>query len=259
MKRYVNAFVLAVVITMTQTSVAANLTLYQWSDELCENEGYYNAALISKQNIDDGFEILRRLTQVNLPSYAPYRPADLEQLDSSLLDKTDSDYLQADQKLRSLTTASKASGFDMMFFKQKLRQDMLDEYHLKRLGLMVYLDIDSALSVAPAVCQQYLTPLTQGDNSIQAAWRDYTLERIRQQEALGNDSFRVSAMERYRLEKSQNEQAHAKLDLIGYAWHNCLNRHHSEKGLSPEQVNIAEQAFKKVLFNNTIKSVCEMP
>ena len=259
MKRYVNALVLGVVMAMAQTSVAANLTQYQWSDELCENKGYYNAALISNQNIDDGFEIFRRLTQVNLPSYSPYRPADLAQLDSSLLDKTDNDYLQSDQKVRSLTTASKSSGFDMMFFKQKLRQDILDEYQLKRLGLMAYLDINNALSVAPEVCQQYLTPLTQGDASIQKAWRDYTLERIRQQEALGNDGFRVSAMERYRVEKSENEKAHAKLDLIGYAWHNCLNRHHSEKALSPEQVNIAEQAFKKAVFNNTIKSECEMP
>ena len=259
MKLYVNAFVLSVVMIMTQTSVSANLTPYQWSDELCENEGYYNAALISKQNIDDGFEILRRLTQVNLPSYSPYRPADLMQLDSSLLDKTDHDYLQLDQQLRNLTTASKSSGFDMMFFKQKLRQDILDEYHLKRLGLMAYLDINNALSVAPAVCQQYLTPLKQGGDSIQAAWRDFTLERIQQQEALGNNSFRISAMERYRSEKSQDEEAYAKLDLIGYAWHNCLNRHHSQKGLSPEQVNIAEQAFKKAVFKDTIKSACEMP
>ena len=259
MKRYVNALVLGVVMAMAQTSVAANLTQYQWSDELCENKGYYNAALISKQNIDDGFEIFRRLTQVNLPSYSPYEPSDLAQLDSSLLDKTDNDYLQSDQTVRSLTTAPKLFGFDMMFFKQKLRQDILDEYQLKRLGLMAYLNINNALSVAPAVCQKYLTPLTQGNDSIQAAWRDYTLERIRQQEALGNDGFRISAMERYRLEKSENKEAHAKLDLIGYAWHNCLNHHHSEKALSPEQVNIAEQAFKKAVFKDTIKSECEMP
>lgn len=242
-----------------QTSVAANLTKYQWSDDFCDKEGYYDASLITVQNIEDGFEIFRRLTQVNLPSYAPYKPSDLRQLDATLLDKIDNDYLQIDEKISALTTIPRQSGFDMVFSKQKLRQSISNEYQLNRLGLLAYLDTPKALTIAPKVCQQYLTPLTQGAVQTQNAWRDYTLERIKKQEKLDNTNYRTLAMSRYRSEKSENEVAYAKLDLIGYAWHNCVNQHYSEQRLTPEQVNKAQQAFEKVVFKDTVTEKCAMP
>lgn len=257
MKRY-SSVVLAVGLSVAavQTSSAANLTKYKWADELCENEAYYDASKISVQNIEDGFEIFKRLTQVNLPSYAPYTPKELRQLNSQSIAKLAKDYLQLSAQVKRLTTIPKQSNFDMEFFKKKLQQDITNEYQLNRLGLIAYLDIGQALKAAPKVCQEYLVPLTQSPEKLQSAWMTYTLEHIRQQEKIGNTDYRKNTMNRYRSEKAEDEVSYAKLSLVGYAWHSCLINHYSKQELNPEQVNKAQQAFEKIIFKNTIKSEC---
>ncbi|OXL18736.1 hypothetical protein [Psychrobacter sp. DAB_AL32B] len=237
----------------------AKMKKYQWATELCENEAYYDASKISVQNIEDGFEIFKRLTQVNLPNYAPYTPKELRQLSSQSIGKLEKDYLQLSTQVERLTTIPKQTNFDMSFFKKKLQQDITNEYQLNRLGLMAYLDIGQALKAAPKVCQEYLIPLNQSPEKLQAAWMSYTLEHIRQQEKIGNTDYRKNAMNRYRSEKAEDAVSYAKLGLVGYAWNNCLNNHYSKQELNPEQVNKAQQVFEKIVFKNTIKSKCEMP
>lgn len=247
----------------TQVSIAASVTnkpaktqKYLWTDELCENEAYYDASKISVQNIEDGFEIFKRLTQVNLPSYAPSTPNELRQLNSQSIVKLEKDYLQLSTQVKRLTTIPKHSNFDMEFFKKKLQQDITNEYQLNRLGLIAYLDIGQALKAAPKVCQEYLVPLTQSPEKLQSAWMSYTLEHIRQQEKIGNTDYRKNTMNRYRSEKAEDEVSYAKLDLVGYAWHSCLNNYHSKQELTPEQVNKGQHTFEKFVFKNTIKSEC---
>ena len=234
----------------------AKIKKYQWADDLCENEAYYDASEISVQNIEDGFEMFERLTQVNLPSYAPYTPNELRELNNQSIGKLDKDYLQLSARVKRLTTIPKQMNFDMAFFKKKLQQDIINEYQLNRLGLIAYLDIGQALKTAPKVCQEYLVPLTQSPEKLQSAWMSYTLEHIRQQEKIGNTDYRKNAMNRYRSEKAEDDVSYAKLDLVGYAWNNCLNNHYGKQGLNPEQVNKAQQAFEKIVFKNTIKSEC---
>ena len=234
----------------------AKIKKYQWADDLCENEAYYDASEISVQNIEDGFEIFERLTQVNLPSYAPYTPNELRELNNQSIGKLDKDYLQLSARVKRLTTIPKQMNFDMAFFKKKLQQDIMNEYQINRLGLIAYLDIGQALKTAPKVCQEYLVPLTQSPEKLQSAWMSYTLEDIRQQEKIGNTDYRKNAMNRYRSEKAEDDVSYAKLDLVGYAWNNCLNNHYGKQGLNPEQLNKAQQAFEKIVFKNTIKSEC---
>ena len=234
----------------------AKIKKYQWADELCENEAYYDASEISVQNIEDGFEMFERLTQVNLPSYAPYTPNELRELNNQSIGKLDKDYLQLSARVKRLTTIPKQMNFDMAFFKKKLQQDIINEYQLNRLGLIAYLDIGQALKTAPKVCQEYLVPLTQSPEKLQSAWMSYTLEDIRQQEKIGNTDYRKNAMNRYRSEKAEDDVSYAKLDLVGYAWNNCLNNHYGKQELNPEQVNKAQQAFEKIVFKNNIKSEC---
>lgn len=234
----------------------AKIKKYQWADDLCENEAYYDASKISVQNIEDGFEIFERLTQVNLPSYAPYTPNELRELNNQSIGKLDKDYLQLSARVKRLTTIPKQMNFDMAFFKKKLQQDIINEYQLNRLGLIAYLDIGQALKTAPKVCQEYLVPLTQSPEKLQSAWMSYTSEDIRQQEKIGNTDYRKNAMNRYRSEKAEDDVSYAKLDLVGYAWNNCLNNHYGKQELNPEQVNKAQQAFEKIVFKNTIKSEC---
>ena len=234
----------------------AKIKKYQWADDLCENEAYYDASEISVQNIEDGFEMFERLTQVNLPSYAPYTPNELRELNNQSIGKLDKDYLQLSARVKRLTTIPKQMNFDMAFFKKKLQQDIINEYQLNRLGLIAYLDIGQALKTAPKVCQEYLVPLTQSPEKLQSAWMSYTLEDIRQQEKIGNTDYRKNAMNRYRSEKAEDDVSYAKLDLVGYAWNNCLNNHYGKQGLNPEQLNKAQQAFEKIVFKNTIKSEC---
>ncbi len=234
----------------------AKIKKYQWADDLCENEAYYDASEISVQNIEDGFEMFERLTQVNLPSYAPYTPNELRELNSQSIGKLDKDYLQLSARVKRLTTIPKQMNFDMAFFKKKLQQDIMNEYQINRLGLIAYLDIGQALKTAPKVCQEYLVPLTQSPEKLQSAWMSYTLEDIRQQEKIGNTDYRKNAMNRYRSEKAEDDVSYAKLDLVGYAWNNCLNNHYGKQGLNPEQLNKAQQAFEKIVFKNTIKSEC---
>ena len=234
----------------------AKIKKYQWADDLCENEAYYDASKISVQNIEDGFEIFERLTQVNLPSYAPYTPNELRELNNQSIGKLDKDYLQLSARVKRLTTIPKQMNFDMAFFKKKLQQDIINEYQLNRLGLIAYLDIGQALKTAPKVCQEYLVPLTQSPEKLQSAWMSYTLEHIRQQEKIGNTDYRKNAMNRYRSEKAEDDVSYAKLDLVGYAWNNCLNNHYGKQELNPEQVNKAQQAFEKIVFKNAIKSEC---
>ena len=234
----------------------AKIKKYQWADDLCENEAYYDASEISVQNIEDGFEIFERLTQVNLPSYAPYTPNELRELNNQSIGKLDKDYLQLSARVKRLTTIPKQMNFDMAFFKKKLQQDIINEYQLNRLGLIAYLDIGQALKTAPKVCREYLVPLTQSPEKLQSAWMSYTLEHIRQQEKIGNTDYRKNAMNRYRSEKAEDDVSYAKLDLVGYAWNNCLNNHYGKQELNPEHVNKAQQAFEKIVFKNTIKSEC---
>ena len=234
----------------------AKIKKYQWADELCENEAYYDASEISVQNIEDGFEMFERLTQVNLPSYAPYTPNELRELNNQSIGKLDKDYLQLSARVKRLTTIPKQMNFDMAFFKKKLQQDIMNEYQINRLGLIAYLDIGQALKTAPKVCQEYLVPLTQSPEKLQSAWMSYTLEDIRQQEKIGNTDYRKNAMNRYRSEKAEDDVSYAKLDLVGYAWNNCLNNHYGKQELNPEQVNKAQQAFEKIVFKNNIKSEC---
>ena len=250
----------------TQISVAASVTnktakaqKYQWTDELCENEGYYDSSKVSKRNIDDGFKIFERLTRVNLSDYAPKTPKELRTLNNQSIDKLEKEYRQLDSQLESLSTPAKQSTLDMAFFKGKLQQAITNEYQLQRLELMAYLDIEKALKAAPKVCQGYLLPLSQGSEKLQAAWKNQTLEHIRQQEKFGNTGYRQLAMDRYRSEQAEDAVSYAKLNLVGYAWHNCLNDYHSKQELTPEQVNKGQQTFEKFVFKNTKKSECDEP
>ena len=250
----------------TQISLAASVTnkaaktqKYQWTDELCENEGYYDSSTVSKKNIDDGFKIFERLTQVNLSNYAPNTPKELRDLNNQSIDKLEKEYRQLNNQVEGLSTIPKQPTLDMAFFKGKLQQDITNEYQLQRLELMAYLDIEKALKAAPKVCQGYLLPLTQGSDKLQAAWKNQTLEHIRQQEKLANTGYRNIAMDRYRSEQAKDADSYAKLNLVGYAWHNCLNNYHSKQELTPEQVNKGQQAFEKFVFKNTKKSECEEP
>ena len=250
----------------TQVSIAASVTnkaaktqKYQWTDELCENEGYYDSSTVSKKNIDDGFKIFERLTQVNLPNYAPNTPKELRALNNQSIDKLEKEYRQLNNQVESLTTTPKQPTLDMAFFKGKLQQDITNEYQLQRLELMAYLDIEKALKVAPKVCQGYLLPLSQGSEKLQAAWKAQTLESIQKQEKLANTGYRKLAMDRYRSEQAKDADSYAKLNLVGYAWHNCLNDYHSKQELTPEQVNKGQQTFEKFVFKNTKKSECDEP
>ena len=250
----------------TQVSIAASVTnkaaktqKYQWTDELCENEGYYDSSKVSKKNIDDGFKIFERLTRVNLSDYAPNTPKELRTLNNQSIDKLEKEYRQLNNQVEGLSTIPKQPTLDMAFFKGKLQQDITNEYQLQRLELMAYLDIEKALKAAPKVCQGYLLPLSQGSEKLQAAWKAQTLESIQKQEKLANTGYRKLAMDRYRSEQAKDADSYAKLNLVGYAWHNCLNNHHSEQELTPEQVNKGQQAFEKFVFKNTKKSECEEP
>ena len=250
----------------TQISIAASVTnkaaktqKYQWTDELCENEGYYDSSTVSKKNIDDGFKIFERLTQVNLSNYAPNTPKELRALNNQSIDKLEKEYRQINNQVERLSTMPKQPTLDMAFFKGKLQQDITNEYQLQRLELMAYLDIEKALTAAPKVCQGYLLPLSQGSDKLQAAWKDQTLENIQQQEKLANTGYRKLAMDRYRSEQAKDADGYAKLNLVGYAWHNCLNNYHSKQELTPEQVNKGQQAFENFVFKSTKKSECEKP
>ena len=250
----------------TQISVAASVTnktaktqKYQWTDELCENEGYYDSSKVSKKNIDDGFKIFERLTRVNLSDYAPNTPKELRTLNNQSIDKLEKEYRQLNSQVESLSTIPKQPTLDMAFFKDKLQQDITNEYQLQRLELMAYLDIAQALKAVPKVCQGYLLPLSQGSEKLQAAWKNQTLEHIRQQEKFGNTGYRQLAMDRYRSEQAEDAVSYAKLNLVGYAWHNCLNDYHSKQELTPEQVNKGQQTFEKFVFKNTKKSECDEP
>ena len=262
----ITLFAVGLSLATTQISLAASVTnktaktqKYQWTDELCENEGYYDSSKVSKKNIDDGFKIFERLTRVNLSDYAPNTPKELRTLNNQYIDKLEKEYRQLNSQVESLSTIPKQPTLDMAFFKGKLQQDITNEYQLQRLELMAYLDIEKALKASPKVCQGYLLPLTQGSDKLQAAWKNQTLEHIRQQEKLANTGYRKLAMDRYRSEQAKDADSYAKLNLVGYAWHNCLNDYHSKQELTPEQVNKGQQTFEKFVFKNTKKSECEEP
>lgn len=237
----------------------AKMQKYQWTDELCDNEGYYDTTKVSIKNIEDGFDIFEKLTQVNLPNYAPRNPEQLRELDSQAITKLDADYLKLNNAVERLSVIPKQSGFDMLFFKQKLQQDIANEHQLKRFGLLAYSDISEVLTVTPAVCRRYIVPLSQSEEKLQTAWKRYTLEHIQQQEKLGSTNYRTLAMNRYQSEKAEDANSYAKLDLVGYAWHNCVNKHNQVQGLTSEQVYKAKQAFEKTIFKNTKIAECEMP
>jgi len=264
MKTYPVIFALiASSLALAQTSMANPQTVsmqkYQWSDALCEHQGYYDGSKFSAQNIADGFEILDRLTQVNLPSYAPRNPVQLQTLDNDSIIELEADYRQLTDHIDNLSVSSKQSTFNLKAFKAKLQQNIENEYQIKHVGLMAYLDIDKALSVAPSHCKTYLVPLNQGPEKLQDAWRSQTLKHIDDQKQLGNLRYSTIGMKRYRSEKAEDAVSYAKLNLVGYAWNNCLNTHHHKQSLTSKQVYEGRQAFEKSVFGETITSVCTEP
>jgi len=250
-------------LAFTQTSMAKPQTVsmqkYQWSDALCDHQGYYDGSKFSAQNIADGFEILDRLTQVNLPSYAPRKPVQLQVLDNDSVIELEADYRQLTQHIDNLSIPSRQSSFNLEAFKAKLKQNIANEYQIKHVGLMAYLDIDKALSIAPSHCKAYLVPLNQSPEKLQEAWWSQTLEHIDDQKQLGNLRYSTIGMKRYRSEKAEDAVSYAKLNLVGYAWHNCLNTHHHKQSLTSEQVYEGRQAFESSVFGESITSVCAEP
>ena len=232
---------------------------YQWSDALCDYQGYYDGSKFSAQNIADGFEIFDRLTQVNLPSYAPRNPLQLQALDNDSIIELKADYIQLTHHIDNLSISPRQSIFNLEAFESKLQQSIKNEYQIKHVGLMAYLDIDKALSVAPSHCKAYLTPLNQSPEKLQEAWWSYTLRHIDDQKQLGNSRYSTIGMKRYCSEKAKDAVSYAKLNLIGYAWHNCLNTHHHKQSLTSKQVYEGRQAFENSVFGNTVTSVCAEP
>jgi len=264
MKTYPVIFaLLASSLAFAQTSMANPQTVsmqkYQWSDALCEHQGYYYSSKFSAQNIADGFEIFDRLTQVNLPSHAPRNPVQLQAIDNDSVIELEADYLQLTDHIEKLSISSRQSLFNLEAFKAKLKQSIKNEYQIKHLGLMAYLDIDKALSVAPNHCKAYLIPLKQSPKNLQEAWLSQTLEHIDDQKQLGNLRYSTIGMKRYRSEKAEDAVSYAKLNLVGYAWHSCLNTQHHKQSLTSKQVYEGRQAFEKSVFGKTITSVCAEP
>lgn len=250
-------------LALAQTSMAkpqaVGMQKYQWSDALCDYQGYYDGSEFSAQNIADGFEILDRLTQVNLSSYAPRNPVQLQALDNDFVIELEADYLQLTQHIDNLSISSSQSLFNLEAFKAKLKQNIANEYQIKHVGLIAYLDIDKALSIAPGHCKAYLAPLNQSQEKLQEAWWSQTLEHIDNQKQMGNLRYSTIGMKRYRLEKAEDAVSYAKLNLVGYAWHNCLNTHHHKQSLTSKQVHEGRQAFENSVFGETITSVCAEP
>jgi len=195
----------------------AQTLTYQWDTELCSYRAQYNAAQVSKAQLDGSLVFTRLAGSVLLSATSlVFEPA---QLSSISLQAIDHEYRTTKTKLKATPVLAPFAAL-----KQRTLSRLEFEYTTNRLEAQALLGQPQRLLTTAygQASLRYAKMLNHPDAAQQIKlWNQLIEAQIREQEKLGNSGYRIIAQQRQARQSASNAQAYAKIDFI-QAWHNHL-------------------------------------
>lgn len=216
MKNKKYAWVLTTLLCLAPALHAQTLT-YQWDTELCTYHAQYNAAQVSKAQLDGSLVFTRLAGSVLLSATSfVFDPA---QVSSISLQAIHHEYQTTKAKLQATPVLAPFAAL-----KQRTLSRLEFEYATNRLEAQALLGQPQRLLTAAygQASLRYAKMLNHPDAAQRIKFWSQVIEaQIREQEKLGNSGYRTIAQQRQAQQNASNPQAYAKIDFI-QAWHNHL-------------------------------------
>ncbi len=216
----------------------AQLKTFNWTDELCEYQGTYDASRYSARQLQNTYDLWFSSAYQLSPRATVLRPDDIDKLTTAPIV---ADYESKLQKLKALDIVPQP-------YWQNLRKQTQDEleavYQLSMVTVQGYKK-PRALRKYPAKgqCMDYANALVAGDGRMMTAWEQLSVEQCRK------NGYPQLCLGRYQQEReSPQAEEYARINLMAYGWWNCNNRYLPHVERDGSALTEFRKLFKRVRF-----------
>lgn len=236
----------ALLITLLFTSsIHAATATFTWHTELCEIKGTYDPKKYTAEQLQNTYDLWFTYASIHLETQSvASEPSDIPKL--SLAKLTD-EYTKKKQHYNEMKIINTPYWQEL---KAKRIQELDDEYDLAKTDMQAYSDATVLTNNRfTQSCPDIAKILASNDTM-----KIYTFWKAFAQAKKNNNASPERYMEIFNSHYNSDQKlAYAKIDLIGFGWHNCVNQ--TIKRVN--QDGTQEHEFNK-LFSN-IKSKCDEP
>ncbi|MCB2377042.1 hypothetical protein LGH70_05580 [Hymenobacter sp. BT635] len=213
---------------------ADTLATYVWESDVCRYTGRYSPGRYRKAELDGTWEVLNN-SALRYYNPLPFQPAGVERMN---LDSLDDHYRRARQHLAGLAVVGRPVWEQL---KQARQRELEEEYRAIRLAMQAFARPEVLLT-GSATCQPLVRGLATGNDSLtRRDWHRYTQER--QQQNGRPDAI----MARYLDQAADaNWLTYAKIDLLTFAWWNCVNEQMARPEPTAELYKQFDQLFVRI-------------
>lgn len=197
-----------------------NLQLYQYTDDLCTNKGYFDPKKYKKEEIDGVYQLLYKYSGAFFDTKSVFNLNDLDDVRKNknvYLVKLEQQYKEKKAAIANLKI------IDAPIWKNLFNQtiQILDnEYNLDKETLNAFLDPTTLKnSKYYTSCKKYIDAINAPDAPTKYAfWKTYATERSK------NNADPAGQMKKFNQKvQSPRKDDYAMIDLIGFGFHNCAN------------------------------------
>lgn len=234
---------LALMYVLTGQVALAETKTFQWTDELCEYKGTYDASKYTAQQLQNTYDLWFSSAYRLSPRATVLRPDDIDKLSSAPITAA---YDKLKHGLKTLDVVPQPFWLDL---RQRTLNELEAVYQLSMVTVEGYKK-PRALRKYPVKgpCMDFANAMIAGGDTMMSAWEQLSIKQGRV-----NGSPQM-CMARYQRERnSDRAEDYARINLMAYGWWNCNNQfipHVEDRGE-------AQRAFRK-LFGQ-VRFTCDEP
>ncbi len=236
---------LIAILVLCQTAAYAQTKRFQWTTELCEYEGTYDAKKYTEAQLRNTLKLFA-IGNFDIQTDATvWKYEEIKKLNVAALDK----------EYESKSTALKKLGIVKSAYWEALRERKLKElkqvYELSKLTMLAYNEPAKLkeAAFAKACVAKYSDPLIKGDDELLAIWRTVNEDTRRN----NGDSERIKKIFEAEYD-SRDKYKYARVEVMSFGFWNCANALIERE----EYDGTHEEEFKK-LFKQTKTVACDEP
>ncbi len=202
--------------TDTVTSGQPKQEVFQFVTELCENKGYFNSNIYSREEIEGTYKLWYELSGslLDIPSaYSLKSLAELRNNKDKILAKLDKDFAARKTQILNLKVVNTPY---WQGIKKKTYEELVQTYEKYKIQVAAY--SDPSVLLKNDQCKNFSKALNSTDDQMFAEWK-----KLRE-EASKNNGNPQHIMDEFneQLNSSDNRE-YAIIDLITFGWGNCAN------------------------------------
>lgn len=232
-------------LTNITPALSSDTSTYIWAYAMCEERSYYKHNAYTTRELDNTYFIWQRtISGINANTSAFY-PSGINSIDIKALDKEYKELMIVLDTIKVVDTPFWKN------FIETQKKERTKEYKLKKVSAMAYNDPSVLLEVDyedKTDCAKYAKALNADTETLLAAWKTWIDES-----KVTNGDPEGYVQRYYEKYNSSDRILYARIDLITFAWWNCVNQ-----SINYPDDEIIFTEFNK-LFIRTDEFNCEEP